>query len=85
MPTLLLPYTNISFWNCSFKMANLQTRAKARVHFLTNFANRRYLLCNTFSLTSLKRNRSGLFFAERPAQEEPAFKACRPCHICFSD
>ncbi len=24
MPTLLLPYTNISFWNCSFKMANLQ-------------------------------------------------------------
>ena len=21
MPTLLLPYTNISFWNCSFKMA----------------------------------------------------------------
>ncbi len=40
MPTLLLPYTNISFWNCSFKMANLQSRALARVRHVCYYGAR---------------------------------------------
>ncbi len=50
MPTLLLPYTNISFWNCSFKMANLQPAV----------IDRRYRIWSTYRTSSARRGNTNL-------------------------